>query len=402
MLARLTLTLFAVLCVAVPAHAAKRKVCVEVVLRDGSRTVDDARPGTEAATRRAPGLPLPDLPPPPPPLPAAPSPPPPSPSGAEQDEAPPLQSASPAAHAPSPYVPIGQNSIDYLRRLLEHYVSHEPGFVASRTECADTIRVELYPLRKGWTAFAGYTGNGREERVDQLFPHELSQFAERAALALLYDRPISTTLKRDTVLKADSMRSIQRIHGTHHFLLGLGTDLRLGNLPTAQSDGSATKELRLFTPMSLMTGYQGKFENWALRTMVQLGIGTSRTGLRENLSGGHVDLGGDFGASIDFMRYLNPRGIASLYLGAGATFEVVWFSMIGPHEQGTGADRTTLASGGLDLDLFLGYELMRASWAYFFLEGGLKVPAYVVQKEHEYGSMSSWFPGFSLKIGVGF
>ena len=51
----------------------------------------------------------------------------------------------------------------------------------------------------------GYSGNGREERVDHLYPDELSQFAERAALALLYDVPISSTINRENVLRADSL-----------------------------------------------------------------------------------------------------------------------------------------------------------------------------------------------------
>ncbi len=145
---------------------------------------------------------------------------------------------------------------------------------------------------------------------------------------------------------------------------------------------------------------QSEGGNDCIRTTAELGIGTARTGLRENTEGGHVDFGGDFGVSIHFLHYLNPRGISSMYVGAGGTFEIAWFSMIEP--QASGADRDTLVSGGLDVDLMLGWELMRASWAYFFLEGGLRLPAYVVQKEESYGSMTSWLPGVTLRLGIGF
>ena len=117
---------------------------------------------------------------------------------------------------------------------MEYFVTHENGFIAVQTGCLEHLDVELYPLREGWTVFARYSGTGREERVDYLFADELSQFAERAVLALLYDQPITTTILRDTVLRADSKRSVQRIRGTNHFLLGLGTQMRGGDLPTSQ------------------------------------------------------------------------------------------------------------------------------------------------------------------------
>jgi hypothetical protein len=296
----------------------------------------------------------------------------------------------------------GQTSVHYLERLLEHFVTHEVGTVAVADQCEETLRVELYPLQSGWTAFARYSGNGREERVDQLFPHELSQFAERAVLALLQDVPISTTIRRDTVLRSDSLRSIQRIRGTHHFVLALGTQVRLGRIASTQDDGSARPEWRVFSPMSLSTGYRGRFESWAVSTMVELGIGTSRTGLRQNSAGGHLDLGGDFGIGIHFLRYLNPRGISSFYLGAGSTFEVLWFSAIKPEKLRGSDPRSTLVSGGLDVDLLCGYEFMRASSVQFFLQGGLQLPAYAARSENEHATISTWFPGINIKMGVAF
>ncbi len=135
------------------------------------------------------------------------------------------------------FLPLGQAPMLYLKRLMEHFVTHEPGHVAVQHGCQERIQVELYPLHEGWTVFARYSRHGREERVDQLFPQELSQFAERAVLALLHDDPISTTIKRDNVLRSDSEKSVQRIAGTTHWTLGLGTQVRGGMFDTLQADG---------------------------------------------------------------------------------------------------------------------------------------------------------------------
>ncbi|RME29109.1 MAG: hypothetical protein D6806_01830, partial [Deltaproteobacteria bacterium] len=196
-------------------------------------------------------------------------------------------------------LPIGQSPVAYLKRLFEHFVTHERGYEAARKDCTQRITVELYPLKEGWTAFARYSGNGREERVDQLLPDEISQFAERAVKALLEDVPISDTIRRDTVLRADSMKSMRRIGGTHHFELVLGTQVRGGSFATA-SDATAPAEekIRVFSPMSIGAGYKGRFENWALETVAQVGVGMSRKAASSNEAGGHIDHGGSVGLAL--------------------------------------------------------------------------------------------------------
>lgn len=297
-------------------------------------------------------------------------------------------------------VPPGQNPLVYLRRLLEHFVTHERGFTAVADGCAERLNVELYPLREGWTAFVRYTGHGREERVDQLYPDELSQFAERAVLAVLYDQPISRTILRDTVLRSDSKRAVQRIRGTNHFQFGLGTRLRGGDFPTAQDDGSAGSAIRVFSPMTLGLGYRGKFESWGIDTFFDLGIGTSKTGLSQNSKGGHIDYGGDISLALHFLRYLNPRGLTTFYVGAGSSFEMLWLYQIRAAERRTGTDRDTVLSGGLDVDLLCGFEFMRASRAQFFLQAALQLPAYVIDNSDNSAAIKTWAPGMSLKLGM--
>jgi len=296
------------------------------------------------------------------------------------------------------YLPIGQTPVVYLKRLFEHFITHEKGYEAVQEKCDERIRVELYPLAEGWTAFARYTQNGREERADQLFANEISQFAERAVHALLLDVPISDTIKRDNVLKSDSMKSVQRIKGTNHFVIGLGTQLRGGQFFTSESSSptGTEEQLRLFTPMTISTGYRGKFENWGIEAMLQGSIGTSDTAAITNPLGGHIDFKGSLGLMLHFLHYLNPRGITSAYLGAGADFELLWFAAIKAEEN----DRSLLLGGGLDVDLIFGWEFMRASAVQFFLQAELNLPAYVIDNEDNHGQIHTWFPTASVKLGV--
>ncbi len=296
-----------------------------------------------------------------------------------------------------------EKSIIYLKRLIEHYISHEPGYTAVQESCAQKVRVELYPLEAGWTVFVGYSGTGREERVDILLPHELSQFAERAALALIYDVPISDTINRENVLLADSEKSVQRVKGTNHFVLSLGTQLRGGMLNQATNDGGVEEKFELLTPMTISTGYRGRFENWGLEALVGVGIGTKKTAARKNNDGGHIDFGGNAGISLHFLHYFNPRGLTSFYLGAGSTFEMLWFSAIKAQEQRNDDNsRSTLIAAGLDVDGLFGWEFMRASAVQFYLQGVLGAPAYVVRVEDNHGQINTWLPAVSIQLGIVF
>jgi hypothetical protein len=315
----------------------------------------------------------------------------PAPTGASADRGPSLS-----------LLPIGQDPVAYLKRLLEHYVTHQTGWVAVAEGCSEQLRVELYPLAEGWTAFARFSRTGREERVDQLFPDELSQFAERAVLALFRDAPIASTILRDTVLRSDSERSFQRIRGTHHYGLAVGTQLRGGNFRQVQSDGSSREEIALMFPVALATGYRGKFESWGVEAQLQGLIGTSQRAVSKNTEGGHVDFSGSLGLQLHFHYYLEPRSLSSFYLGAGSTFELQWFSLIRAEQRRGSDDRSTLFSGGLDVDVVFGWEFMRASAVQFYLQADLVLPAYALRSGDDHGEIHTWFPGLAVKLGVVF
>jgi hypothetical protein len=381
----------AMLSVPLPALADNRRVCVEVVMQ-GRAPRPAPKPALSPAT---PG--------------AAPAPADTADSGlvvagSEQDVLPPVGAVS-KDHPPM-NLPIGQRPLGYLKRLIEYYVSHEKGFTAVQSGCTDTLRVELYPLVDGWTAFARYSGTGREERVDRLMPNELSQFAERAATSLLYGKPISATINRETVLSSDSKEYAQRIGGTNHFLLGFGTQLRVGRFATAVDNpsdprnGQAVSALRFFSPVSFMLGYRGRFESWGLETTVLASVGTSKTAASKNPGGGHIDFLGDTALQLHFLHYFDPRGLMSFYMGGGTTFELLGFQAIRAQKARDTSDRTLLLGGGLDVDVVLGFEFMRASTAQFFLQTELQAPAYTLSNETTDGAVHGWFPSVGIKLGM--
>jgi hypothetical protein len=305
-------------------------------------------------------------------------------------------------------LPLGHRPLAYMKRLIEHFVSHEHGFEAVQTGCHYTIFVELYPLEDGWTAFARYSGTGREERVDRLLPSELSQFAERVATSLLYGKPISATINRENVLVSDSKAYTQRIRGSGHFMMGVGTQLRLGRFATAVPDaddprsGEAVDKYRFFSPVSVFLGYRGRFESWGLETAVMGSIGTAKTSILTNPGGGHIDYTANTSVQLHFMRYFDPRGLTSFYMGAGATFEFLIFQAIIPASKRNDSTRSYLLGGGVDVDLILGWEFMRASTAQFFLQAEAQLPAYLLANQNDEGGLHSWFPAMTMKLGVMF
>jgi hypothetical protein len=65
-------------------------------------------------------------------------------------------------------------------------------------------------------------------------------------------------------------------------------------------------------------------------------------------------------------------------------------------------DRSYLLGGGVDVDLLLGWEFMRASTAQFFLQAEAQVPAYLLSNENQNGQIHTWFPAIGLKLAVMF
>lgn len=289
----------------------------------------------------------------------------------------------------------------YLRRLMEHYVTHDPGFEAVREGCSQTLIVELYPIQEGWTVFARYSGHAREEKVDQVQIDEFDPLAERLARALLHDRTISETLTRTTVLRADSEARTRRIRGSTHFMLGLGTALRYGRLPTApnETDPAQTQE-RLQAPLSFTLGTRNKFRAWALDVFARMNLGTAQRASRRNLGGGHADYQAGGMLGLHFLRYHDPTGVNSLYYGGGAAFELSRYTIISAQDDGVQTSPEGLWGGGLNLDILLGYEFMRATALHFFVEGNASMPTYLYHAENDSGSIRAYLPTGLVQLGL--
>jgi hypothetical protein len=289
----------------------------------------------------------------------------------------------------------------HLRRMLEYEVTHEPGFVAADDRCEQRLTVELYQLESGWTVFGRYSGTEREEKVDHAELDEFAELAQRVVHALLRNKPISHTITRENVLRADSEMNLRTINGTGHLLFGMGTSARLANLPTARgpNDPAAT-EGRFITPVSIQIGYRRKLRAWGLDAFGRLNLGTEITGVRNNDLGGHVDYSKSGLLGLHFLHYTDAPGINSFYFGGGAAFEIAQFDVIRPLQTRSGNTRDSLVGGGLNIDLLVGYEFLRASSVHFFGQLEANAPAYVFKTENDSGGINTWMPGLTAQIGV--
>jgi hypothetical protein len=366
--------------------------------------------------------PPPPAQPPPPPAPVAmpgfepePAPAPPPPPARGKEGAPAYVGGAPAWPAPPP--PPGEvtvtrrriqpnpHEIDptlHLRRMLEYEVTHEPGFVAVEDKCEQRITIELYQLESGWTVFARYSGTEREEKVDHAELDEFAELAQRVVYALLRNKPITHTITRENVLRADSEQNLRTINGTGHLLFGMGTAVRVANLQTAQAKAAPTAaETRVLTPVSIQIGYRRKLRAWGLDAFGRLNLGTENTGVNNNDVGGHVDYSKSFLTGLHFLHYTDAPGINSFYFGGGAAFEIAQFEVIRPVANRFGGDtRDSLVGGGLNIDLLAGYEFLRASSVHFYGQLEVNAPAYVMNTESDSGGINTWMPGLTAQIGV--
>jgi hypothetical protein len=328
--------------------------------------------------------------------PAAPTPAPPG--DAAASAAPPAPSPAQAAKAHA-----AAHEIDptlYLKRMLEYEITHEPGFAAADDGCQQRMVVELYQLESGWTVFARFAE--REEKIDQAQLDEFVELAQRIAFALLRNRAIGQTITRENVLRSDSEQNLRTVEGSGHFIFGMGTEIRFAELPTAQGQTlPAANELRILTPVSIEAGYRRKLHSWGFDAFGRVGLGTEQTGIHDNDLGGHVDYSFSLSAGLHFLRYLDAPGINSLYYGGGAAFELAFFDAIRPVAERTSTtDRDTLMGGGLNVDLLLGYEFLRASSIHFFGQIELDVPTYLLKTENASGAIDSYMPGALAQIGI--
>ena len=104
---------------------------------------------------------------------------------------------------------------------------------------------------------------------------------------------------------------------------------------------------------------------------------------------------------LRLLRYLDPPGVASLYAGMGASFDLLRFEVI-EASSGTGdrRDRQAVWDGGLDLELVLGHEFMRSGGVQFYVQLEATLPAYLLDGETDDAVIDTWMPGGLAQIGM--
>ncbi|MEZ4464710.1 MAG: hypothetical protein R3F43_09465 [bacterium] len=262
--------------------------------------------------------------------------------------------------------PFAIDPARYLERMVRYEVTHEVGFEAVQEGCGERMTVELYPLRDGWTVFARYSGHAREEKVDQVQLDEFVPLSQRLARALLRDQPITDTITRETVLRADSEADLRTIDGSGHFVLALGTTCGSARCPRPAAAPSARRRATS-PPSACSSATAADYKAWGVDFFTRGSLGSSQAAPRQNPTGGHVDFDGSGALGLHFLRYFDAEGVTSFYLGGGAQFELALYSIIRAEEDRKDGDRERFFAGGINADLILGYEFMRASSVHFYL-----------------------------------
>jgi hypothetical protein len=131
-------------------------------------------------------------------------------------------------------------------------------------------------------------------------------------------------------------------------------------------------------------------------------VGLQRLSLQADTAGnhaGHVDLGGGFDLGLHFLRYYAPHGMISLYYGAGAQFDLTVLTSIKPASAGD--ERDLITGGGLNVDLVIGFEFMRASAVQFFLQLVASAPVWAFDNQSPYSRhIKAYVPEVGLALGL--
>src|SRR5262249_25081547 len=115
---------------------------------------------------------------------------------------------------------------------------------------------------------------------------------------------------------------------------------------------------------------------------------------------GHIDYLTSVSTGLHFLHYFDAAGVTSFYFGGGAEFELAFFEAIRPLTARAAGERQLMTSGGLNLDLLVGYEFLRASSVHFFGQVDLEAPTYLVKSESDSGTINAYMPGVLAQIGI--
>jgi hypothetical protein len=204
--------------------------------------------------------------------------------------------------------------------------------------------------------------------------------------SLISGRPMNTsngTVDRSNVTSAQ--QAPNRVEADSLWYLRIGYGLALG--PT--------------TGHGVAFGFGYRYE------LDELGIELSFLNLmigNNNNSSGSATVTGDW-AKIMGLYFLSPTAGQSLYLGAGLSWGM---AAAAGNATGTGSTSfQTYTGSGLQGELSVGYEFLRASTIRMFLQADATLPFYTVHRNTYDSTLlatvggSSWVPSLAFSFGIG-
>ena len=240
-----------------------------------------------------------------------------------------------------------------------------------------------------------YSGTEREEKVDRA---ELDEFVPAcpAPARALRDDPISDTITRENVLAPTAMDLHDQRQGPLSVRHG---DVRADRQPRpAQAPTAPRSPSTLDHAARLQIGSRRKLRAWGLDAFGRLEH-RHREHRRARQRPGRPHRLRLAAARAPLPALLRRPGHQLVLLRRRRRLRDGAVQGNPPGESRCGVERESLVGGVLNLDLFVGYEFLRASSVHFF--GQLRrAPRLRGETENDSGGIDTWMPGPTAGIGV--
>ncbi|MEL6545154.1 MAG: hypothetical protein AAFQ82_11050 [Myxococcota bacterium] len=259
----------------------------------------------------------------------------------------------------------------------------QEGETVVNTPCSEQYTIYNLKLGKSVQAVMSGPRGERSGRVSTI--EDLPRIYSQMVRSVLNGTPMSNdgSVSRDNVT-ADQAAP-RRVEADSMWYLRLGA-------------GSVTGGDFNWGP-SFGFGYRYELDHWGIDASANLYIGTER-----DVENDELDLGLS-GSLIKLMGlyFFDATGNASPYVGAGISYGGA--AVIDEISDGSGGSTTdTFAGGGLQGELSVGYELLRASTIRMFVAFDATLPFYQSSADIGFGDddETRYTPTFGLSLGFGF
>jgi len=270
------------------------------------------------------------------------------------------------------------------KALLEQAL-RDQGVQVDVKNCTDTYRVYHIKLGNSITVFMQGPKGYRQATARSL--EDVPAVYSQMVRSLISGRPMNTsngTVDRSNVTSA--RQAPNRVEADSLWYLRIGYGLALG--PT--------------TGHGVAFGFGYRYE------LDELGVELSFLNLvigNNNNSSGSATVTGDW-VKIMGLYFLSPISTGSFFLGGGLSW-----GMAAATGNATGATGSTsfqtYTGSGLQGELSVGYEFLRASTIRMFLQADATLPFYTVRRETFDTALgatvggSSWVPSLAFSFGIG-